>query len=747
METTQVTRRHFLQVSALAGGGLLIASIEPVGRLEAFATPQGAEFSPNAYIRLTPDGMVTIIAKNPEIGQGVKTMLPMLIAEELDVDWAKVRIEQGDFDPTKYQQQSAGGSTATPNNWLPMRRVGAATRAMLVTAAAQTWSVPEAECTTGGGAVHHHSSRRMLPYTQLFTKAATVTPPALDAVTLKDPKDFRIIGRPTRNVDAQAIVTGKPIFGIDVTLPGMLSAVYAKCPVFAGKVVSANLDEVKALPGVRHAFVIEGTANLQGLMPGVAIVADTWWNANKARERLRVTWDEGATASQSSEGFAAEAARLATQPAQRALRKDGDPDAALASAARTVEASYHYPFIAHAPLEPQNTTAHFKDGRLELWSASQTPAGGRALVSQTLNIPQENITIHLPRMGGGFGRRLNNDYMVEAAAIAMRIPEPVKLLWTREDDMQHDFYRPAGWHNLKAGLDASGKLVAWKNHFVSFGPPNGFAPSAGLGGTEFPARYIANYALDASVMPSGVPTGALRAPTSNGVAFVMQSFIDEVAHAAGKDPIQFRYEILANLQPDAPAVQAPPGQQTPGGGRQGGGPQFDGDRMRGVLELVAEKSGWGKTRLPKGTGMGVGFHFSHRGYFAEVVQVTVSQAGQVKVDKVWVAGDIGSQIINPLNAENQVHGSVLDGIAEALAQEITIERGRAVQDNFRNFPLLRLVQAPPVEVHWKLSENAPTGLGEPALPPVVPALTNAIFAATGKRIRSLPLSKHNLSWT
>ena len=749
METKQVGRRQFLQVSALAGGGLVIASFEPLNRLETLAAAQATDFAPNAYIKLTPDGFVTIIAKNPEIGQGVKTMLPMLIAEELDVDWNKVRIEQGDLDPTRYGQgQSAGGSTATPNNWLPMRRVGAAGRAVLVAAAAQTWNVPESELTTASGAVMHAGSRRRLAYTELFAKAATLTPPALDAVPLKDPKDFKIIGKPTRNVDAQAIVTGKPIFGIDVKVPGMLHAVYEKCPVFGGKVTSANLDEIKALPGVKHAFVIDGTTNLAGLMPGVAIVADTWWQAKTARDRLRVQWDEGATASQSSEGYARQAEALSKQAPQRSLRKDGDPDAGLTSAAKTVEAAYHYPFLAHAPLEPQNTTAHFKDGKLELWSASQSPLNGRRLVSQTLGVAEENITIHLPRMGGGFGRRLGNDYMVEAAAIAMKIPEPVKLLWSREDDTRHDLYRPAGFHYLKGGVDASGKLAAWKNHFVSFGEGNNFVQAAGLGATEFPARYIDNYALDVSVMPLGVPTGFLRAPTSNGVAFVIQSFIDELAHAGGKDPVQFRYDLLANFKADAPAAPAgPPGAATPGGGRQGGGPQFDHDRMRAVLELVAEKSGWGKTRLPKGTGMGVAFHFSHRGYFAEVVQATVSQAGQVKVDKVWVAGDIGSQIINPMNAENQVRGSVLDGIAEAMTQEITIDKGRVVQDNFRNFPLLRMVQVPPVEVHWKLSDIPPTGLGEPALPPVIPALTNAIFAATGKRIRSLPLSKHNLSWT
>ena len=747
VETTQFGRRQFLQVSALAGGGILIASFEPLNRLEAMA--QAADFSPNAYIKLTPDGFVTIIAKNPEIGQGVKTMLPMLIAEELDVDWNKVRIEQGDLDPTKYGQgQSAGGSTATPNNWLPMRRVGAAGRAVMVAAAAQTWNVPEAELTTASGAVMHAGSRRRLAYTELFAKAASITPPALETVPLKDPKDFKIIGKPTRNVDAQAIVTGKPIFGIDVKVPGMLHAVYEKCPVFGGKVVSANLDEVKALPGVKHVFVIDGTTNLAGLMPGVAVVADSWWQAKTAREKLRVTWDEGATAGQSSEGYARQADALSKQAPQRSIRKDGDPDAALSSAAKTVEAAYYYPFLAHAPLEPQNTTAHFKDGKLELWSASQSPLNGRRLVAQTLGIAEENITVHLPRMGGGFGRRLGNDYMVEAAAIAMKIPEPVKLLWTREDDIRHDLYRPAGFHYLKAGVDASGKLVAWKNHFVSFGQGESFVQAAGLGATEFPTRYIDNYALDVSVMPLGVPTGFLRAPTSNGVAFVVQSFIDELAIAAGKDPVQFRYDLLANYKADPPVAPAgPPGAQTPGGGRQGGGPQFDHERMRGVLELVAEKSGWGKTRLPKGSGMGVAFHFSHRGYFAEVVQVTVSQAGQLKIDKVWVAGDVGNQIINPMNAESQARGSVLDGIAEALTQEITIDKGRAVQDNFRNFQLLRFVQAPPVEVHWRLSENPPTGLGEPALPPVVPALTNAIFAATGKRIRSLPLSKHNLSWT
>ena len=737
-----VGRRQFLRVSAVAGGGFMLGTwfdwlgageaAGAVGGPEAGVRLAGAmddaalEAALNAFIRITPDGIVTLIAKNPEIGQGVKTMLPMIIADELDVQWESVRVEQASFDPEQYSGQSAGGSNATPTSWLPMRRVGAAGRQMLLAAAAQQWNVPVGALTTSPGVVHHRASGRQASYGELATTAGAMPAPDLETVPLKDPADFRIIGTDVRNVDAGAIVTGTQVYGIDFTVPGMLWAVYVKCPVFGGKFVSGNLDEVRAQPGVRHVFAVEGGTALNGLLDGVAIVADTWWQARTAQRVLDVTWDEGETAQHGSEAFAARAASLKGQAPGFTVRSDGDPDAALSSATRVVEASYHYPFLSHAPLEPQNCTAQWRDGRLEIWAPTQTPQSGRRLVASTLDMDEADITLHLMRIGGGFGRRLSNDYVVEAARVARELDGvPVKVLWSREQDVQHDFYRPAGWHHLTGGVDASGRLVAWKNHFVSFGEGERFGSSAGINATEFPAGFVGDFETAASLITAGIPTGALRAPGSNGLCFVMQSFLDELAHAGGVDPLAFRLELLS---------------RTP---ERGG---FDPERMRGVLELVAEKAEWGR-ELPRGTGRGIAFHFSHRGYFAEVVQATVSQAGELTIDRVWAAGDVGSQIINPLNAVSNVQGGVLDGLSEALGQEITIANGRTVQTNFHNFPLIRMRQAPPVEVHFRVTDNPPTGLGEPMLPPAIPALCSAIFAATGRRIRELPLSKNDLSWS
>ncbi|HET6306772.1 MAG TPA: molybdopterin cofactor-binding domain-containing protein [Rhodopila sp.] len=730
------TRRNFLQITAVAGAGFLLrATLPAIARAEG-AQAEGRPEKLNAFIRIDPDGIVTIMSKNPECGQGIKTMLPMVIAEELDADWTRVSIEQAPLDEAKYGRQFAGGSMATPLNYDPLRRVGAAGRQMLLAAAAQTWNVPVNECRTESGVVHHDKTSRSLGYGALAAKAATIPVPDPKTVPLKDPKTFRIIGRRIQGVDNVKVVTGQKLFGIDVERPGMLHAVFEKCPVFGGKVVSANIDAIKKLPGIHDAFIVRGQPgpDHQSLADGVAILAKSWWVANRAREQLDIVWDEGPTASQSTEGFARDAERLSQQTPASWLRRDGDAATALKTAPHVVEASYAYPFLSHIDLEPQNCTAHVQDGKVELWAPTQNPGPGRQLVAATLGIPETDVTVNMTRIGGGFGRRLRNDFMAEAAWISRQAGVPVKLLWNRADDMRHDFYRPGGFHFLKGGVDAKGKLVAISDHFVSFGQNGKPADSAQMDANEFPALLVPNLEFGQSLLPLGVPTGPMRAPRSNALAFVFQSFIDELAHQSGQDPVAFRLAILGE-----------PRVLVNSSGKPDALRDFRTDRMRDVVTKVAEISGFANRHtLPKRTGKGIAFYFSHLGYFAEVVQASVAPSGDIKLDHVWVVGDVGSQIINPSGAENQVRGAALDGLGAALGQEVTIDRGRVVQANFDTVKPLRINQVPPVTVHFLTTKYQPTGLGEPALPPVIPALCNAIFAATGKRIRSLPIDTAQL---
>lgn len=738
-----VDRRGFLKLSAFGGGALVVgfylksgSSVLAAEAVNASAgAPAAAAFEPNVFIRIAANGAVTIVSKQPEMGQGIKTSLPMIIAEELEVNWKDVTVEQADLNK-KYGGQSAGGSTSTPNNYDNFHRVGAVARTMLIEAAAQTWGVPAKECYAADAAVHHQPSGKKLGYGELVAKAATLPVPDAKSVVLKDPKDYKLLGTRVTGYDNPKIVTGQPLFGVDTKVPGMLYAVYEKCGAFGGKVVSANVDQIKTLPGVKDAFVIEGTSNLGGLMPGIAIVGDSTWAVFSARKQLKVTWDEGKVADTGWEKFVTQARELSKKPGEKTSRKDGDVDKVFAdSSAKVIEAEYLYPFISHTNLEPQNTTAHWHDGMMEVWSPSQNPASGEQAIARTLNIAPDKILTHLTRSGGGFGRRLSADFIIEAAAIAYKVPAPVKLMWQREDDLRHDQYRPGGIHFLKGAVDASGKLAAWQNNFFTFG--NGGNPGSGgaLSGDEFPGRWVPNYLQYSTTFETGWPMGPWRAPGSCVFAWVIHSFIDELAHAAKRDPYEFRMELLGDKD------------IMPGSGGNGRG-DYNVARMRGVLQLAAEKADWGKKTFEKGRGAGIAFHFSHQGYFAEVAEVSVSKDGQLKVERVVAACDVGRQIVNLSGAENQVQGAIVDGIGTMMFQELNIERGRVVQSNFHEYPMIRMPDAPAkIEIHFRKTDYNTTGLGEPALPPIAPAVCNAIFAATGKRVRQFPLSRTDLRWS
>lgn len=723
----QIDRREFLKATGLVGTGLLLGAglITPrPGKAESTRDPLASEvFEPNVFVQISSDA-IRILAKNPEIGQGVKTSLPMIVAEELDAAWDDVEVFQSPVDQARFGVQVAGGSRSIPANWDGHRQAGAAARAMLVAAAAERWGVPVTECTTRDSQVRHASRGLSAHYTELADAAARQPLPNISELKLKDRKDYRLLGQRIGGVDNQALVRGGPLFGIDQRLPGMKYATYDKCDATGGKVRTANLAEIKALPGVVDAFILEGNDNPMELMSGVAIVADSTWAAFSARRKLQIEWDES-EASSDSWSIAVQSAReLSKQKGSEVIANRGDVERAFEKAEKTLESYYTYKFVSHAQLEPQNCTARVAEGKVELWAPTQTPSRGIAAVANTLGLSPSDVTLHQTRCGGGFGRRLYNDFACEAAAIADRAKVPIKLQWSREDDMRHDLYRAGGFHALKGGIDSAGRVTAWQDRFITFSPDRERGVAGGtLTDTTFPAGLIENFRVEQTKLAWTTPCGAWRAPGSNVFGFAVQSFIHELALAAGRDHLEVLLEIVGE----------------PRWFEEGNSWSLNTARAAGVIRLAAEKAGWGRS-LPEGRALGLAFYFSHAGHVAEVADVSVDANKRLRVHKVTVAADVGP-IVNRSMAENQAQGSIIDGISTMLGQSVTHESGRIRETNFDRYPLLRISHAPQVEMHFIESDYAPSGLGEPVLPPLAPAVANAIFSASGHRVRTLPISE------
>ena len=717
------SRRRFMQATGIAGGGLMLGFV--LKGSPAHATPGALQ--PNAFLRIDADGIL-VYAKNPEIGQGVKTSLPMIVAEELDAAWDDVVVQQAPIDAQAYGMQFAGGSTSVPMNWDTLRQAGAAARAMLVAAAARRLGVPLAELSTKDSFVVHAASGRRLAYTDLAGAAAEFPVPDAATLKLKDKRHYRLLGTRVTGVDNDALVRGQPLFGIDQTLPGMKYAVYQKCPAVGGAVASANIDAVRKMPGIRDVFVLEGNGKFAELLPGVAIVADSTWAAIRAKRGLKVEWNLEGAAKDSWSNAEKKAQKLRKVPGEKRVADDGDVDTAFTDAAQRLDAFYTYRFVSHAQLEPQNCTAWWRDGAVELWAPTQTPASGKKAVAGVLGIDESRVTVHQARIGGGFGRRLYNDFMTEAAAISKRYGGPIKLQWTREDDMSHDLFRAGGFHQLQASLDEEGRISGWRDHFITFTHGGGRPVSGGdMSRGVFPAGLLANCRIEQTALDWKTPCGAWRAPGSNVFGFVVQSFIHELALAAGRDHLEVLLEVLGE----------------PRWTSEGDMRALHTGRAADVIRLAAQKAGWGRS-MPEGRGLGLAFYFSHAGHFAEVADVSVDANRKITVHNVTVAADVGP-IINLSGAENQVEGSVVDGLSTMLGQSVTFEDGVVQQSNFDSYPMLRMPHAPNVDMHFIDSDYHPTGLGEPALPPLAPAVCNAICAATGERIRTLPISLEGYS--
>ena len=727
----KIDRRQFLKLTGMVGGGLMLG----FALQKARAQSTDSVFQPNGYIKIDQEG-ITIFAPNPEIGQGVKTSLPMIVAEELDVDWTSINVVQSEINQAVYGQQFAGGSTAIPTNYARLRQVGATARAMLMQAAAEQWNVSASTLSTELSQVLHAGTGKKSSYQELASAAATIDVPSPESVKLKDPKQFRLLGTRVSGVDNEALVRGEPLFGIDVSLPDMKYAIYQKCPAIGGTVQSANIEEIKKMPGVVDAFALEGTGNVDDLLPGVAIIANSTWEAIQAKQALEIEWDETNASKDSWSAARKEAAKQAQGPLTE-VANTGDFDAAMTASKATASGFYEYHFATHAPLEPQNCTAHYQGNSLEIWAPTQTPGWAIPTAARLTGLEASQVTLHQMRCGGGFGRRLYNDFLFEAAAIARRSKNPIKLQWTREDDVRYDLFRAGGFHQMDGCVDENGRVSGWRNRFITFAP--GGRPASSVSGGVFPGGMVDNLRVEQTALPWAHRCGAWRAPGSNVFAFAVQCFLDELAHAAQRDSLEVLLEVFGESR-------------SIGGGWRGQGMHTG--RAAGVVQLAAEKAGWGK-ELPKNSGKGVAFYYSHAGHIAIVAEVSVggeedtvtNRSGEnvvrrkLKVHRVTVASDVGP-IVNLSGAENQVEGSVIDALSTMMDLSITFENGRAEQTNFDKYRIMRASTSPAVAAHFiDTGEHTPSGLGEPAFPPLAPAVGNAIFAACGYRVRTLPISE------
>ncbi len=698
---SKTNRRDFLKITSLTGGGLLLGFNWLSAETGAPATVISGTADTlrfNSFLSIATDGTITIFSPNPELGQNIMTSFAMIVAEELDADWSKVSVKQAPLDTQQFDRQLTGGSGAIPHSWKRLRTAGATARYLLIAAAAKRWNVDAADCNVSNGSVTHTGSGKTASYGELAQEAATMTAPA--NITLKDRKDFKLIGKPLGNLEIKSIITGKPIFGSDFHRDGMVLAMVQRPPAFGSKLKSVDATAAKAMPGIIDVITFKNN---------VAVVGKTTWEIMKARKVLKVEYEKDGNLETTDDHDKLFLSLLDSNDA-RVRRKDGDVETAFKDAAKVIRTEYQCPFIPHSPMEPMNFFADVREDHVELIGPTQTPGSARTAVSKLLNIPEDKITVDITRLGGGFGRRLKFDFVLEAAEISSIIKKPVKVIWSREDDMMGGSYRPAVRYRFEAALDDKGNLIGYKLRGVGINQNNSTRED------NFPSGAVDNLLIDTVEHLSPITTGAWRAPVTNFLAFAEQSFLDEVAVAAGKDPVQFRLDLLQKARTNPV-----------------GAIKYNIDRMETVIREAAAKSGWGKK---KGVHQGFSVYFSHASYVAQVCDV-VMKSGKPVVQKIYAVADCG-EVINESGAKQQVMGGIVDGYGHAMFGKLSFKDGVPMQNNFGAYRMIRMKEVPEVEAHFIDNGIDPTGLGEPALPPTGGAVANAIFKATGIRMKNQP---------